>query len=83
MQPTGRKHFAGRLLRIHQQARHADKHRVTDESGLNFFSKRLEQGTFSWPKPAADTGEKWLQIQPTALTLLLDGIELKKCIKKV
>ena len=53
-----------------------------DESGLNFFSKWLEQGTFSWPKPAADTAENWLQIQPTALTLLLDGIELKKCMKK-
>ena len=53
-----------------------------DEGGLNYFSKRLEQDTFSWPKPAADTGEKWQQIHPTALTLLLDGIELKKCMKK-
>ena len=53
-----------------------------DESGLNYFSKRLEQGTFSWPTPAHETGEKWLRIQPTALTLLLDGIELKKCMKK-
>lgn len=53
-----------------------------DESGLNYFSKRLEQGTFSWPESAACKDEKWLRIHPTALTLLLDGIELKKCMKK-
>ena len=53
-----------------------------DGTGLCLFSKRLEQGQFSWPQPATITERKWLQIQPSALTLLLDGIELKNCIKK-
>ncbi|MBR2145209.1 MAG: IS66 family insertion sequence element accessory protein TnpB, partial [Akkermansia sp.] len=53
-----------------------------DGTGLCLFSKRLEQGQFSWPQTATMSDEKWLQIQPSALTLLLDGIELKNCMKK-
>lgn len=53
-----------------------------DGTGLCLFCKRLEQGTFSWPQSASLTDEKWLRIQPSALTLLLDGIELKNCMKK-
>ena len=53
-----------------------------DGSGLCLFSKRLEQGQFRWPQTATENNEKWVQIQPSALTLILDGIELKKCMKK-
>lgn len=53
-----------------------------DGTGLCLFNKRLEEGTFSWPKSATQSDEKWLQIQPSALSLLLDGIELKQCMKK-
>lgn len=53
-----------------------------DASGINFFSRRLEEGTYSWPKKAVNTDDKWMKIQPTALMLLLEGIELKNCMKK-
>ena len=53
-----------------------------DGTGLCLFCKRLEQGGFSWPQCAELKDDKWLQIQPSALALLLDGIELKKCMKK-
>ena len=53
-----------------------------DGTGLCLFCKRLEQGQFSWPQSATITEGKWLQIQPTALTLLLAGIELKNCMRK-
>ena len=53
-----------------------------DGTGLCLFCKRLEQGQFSWPQPATLSEGKWLQIQPTALALLLVEIELKKMHKK-
>ena len=53
-----------------------------DGTGLCLFCKRLEQGQFSWPQSATITEGKWMQIQPSALALLLDGIELKNCMKK-
>ena len=53
-----------------------------DRTGLCLFCKRLEQGQFSWPQSAVIDEGKWLQIQPSALALLLDGIELKNCMRK-
>ena len=53
-----------------------------DGTGLCLFCKRLEKGTFTWPQPASISEEKWMQITPSALSLLLDGIELKQCMKK-
>lgn len=50
--------------------------------GCASFAKRLEKGTFTWPQPASISEEKWMQITPSALSLLLDGIELKQCMKK-
>ena len=53
-----------------------------DSVTLMGVSKRLEKGTFTWPQPATYSEEKWMQITPSALSLLLDGIELKQCMKK-
>jgi transposase len=47
-----------------------------DGTGLWVLTKRLEQGTFSWPK-AVDGGTPKLCIRPEALALLTDGVDLR------
>lgn len=45
-----------------------------DRTGVCVLAKRLEQGTFSWPKPGSDP--RRLALAPEALQLILDGIDL-------
>lgn len=53
--------------------------------GLAIWYRRLEQGTFVFPKLAEDTGLSWsravgprgLEIRATDLAMLLDGVDLK------
>ena len=40
------------------------------------LTKRLEEGTFSWPKTAA-AGAVKLKLTPEALAMLTDGIDLR------
>ena len=40
------------------------------------MSKRLEQGTFSWPK-SAEAGRTKLSLTPEAFAMLTDGIDLR------
>ena len=47
-----------------------------DRTGLGVCTKRLEQGTFSWPAPAT-AGAAKLALTPVALTLLTDGVDLR------
>jgi transposase len=47
-----------------------------DGTGFWVMTKRLEQGTFSWPRAAAEGKEK-LRLAPEALALLTDGIDLR------
>jgi transposase len=47
-----------------------------DGSGLWIMSKRLESGTFSWPRGLEDTQKK-LSLRAEALEMLLSGIDLK------
>ncbi len=47
-----------------------------DGTGLWVMAKRLEQGTFYWPKQTnTNTGK--VKLTPEAMTLLLDGVDLK------
>jgi|SRR3989339_408653 len=48
-----------------------------DGTGLWVMIKRLEQGTFSWPK-GVDVENGKLQLSPEALALLLDGVDLRR-----
>jgi len=47
-----------------------------DGTGLWVMAKRLEQGTFYWPKQMDANTEK-VKLTPEAMTLLLDGVDLK------
>ena len=46
-----------------------------DGTGLWLMTKRLEQGTFFWPR-AAQEGQVKLELVPEAFALLTDGIDM-------
>ena len=47
-----------------------------DGTGLWVLTKRLEQGTFSWPKTTESDVTK-LKLTPQALAMLTDGVDLR------
>lgn len=47
-----------------------------DRSGLWVLAKRLEKGTFAWPK-GTEIREGKLRLTTTALAMLLDGIDMR------
>jgi transposase len=47
-----------------------------DGTGLWVLIKRLEEGTFAWPKSGQTEGVK-LKLAPEALAMLTDGIDLR------
>lgn len=47
-----------------------------DGTGFWVMTKRLEQGTFSWPRQV-ETDRVKMQLAPEALALLTDGIDLR------
>lgn len=46
-----------------------------DGTGVCVLAKRLEQGTFNWPRSTEPKAK--LKLTPQALQLLLDGVDLK------
>jgi transposase len=52
-----------------------------DGSGLWVLAKRLERGSFAWPK-GADVKDGKLRLSATALGFLLDGIDMRDGCKR-
>lgn len=52
-----------------------------DGTGLWVHAKRLERGTYRWPKPA-DTKNGKLSLEPAALAMLTDGIDLRDGMRR-
>ena len=46
-----------------------------DGTGMWLMCKRLEQGTFFWPR-AVEAGQTKLELKPEALAMLTDGIDM-------
>ena len=47
-----------------------------DGTGLWVLTKRLEQGTFAWPK-VVEPEQTTLRLHPEALAMLTDGVDLR------
>ena len=47
-----------------------------NDDGYAIWYKRLEEGTFAWPK-AEEIGAAKLALRPEALAMLTDGIDLR------
>jgi len=67
---------AGALFAFTNQRRNRVKLLYWDGSGMWIMTKRLEQGTFAWPK-GLDVENGKLPLKPEALALLLDGVDLR------
>lgn len=69
--------YAGHLFAFFNKAGNRCKILFWDRGGLVIYLKRLEQGKFR-PVRAAAAGESHVELDATALAMLLDGIDITR-----
>lgn len=74
LHPDGLKE--GALFVFTNKRRNRFKALYYDRTGVCVLAKRLEVGTFSWPS-ASKSGQQDLTLNPEALHLLFDGVDLR------
>lgn len=67
----------GALFAFTNKARNRLKILYFDGTGVWVFAKRIEQGRLTWPTHHQSQATK-LKIDPAAMTLLINGIDLKQ-----
>jgi transposase len=65
----------GALFAFTNKARRLIKVLYWDGTGMWMMTKRLEQGTFYWPR-ATDAQQAKLELRPEAFSMLTDGIDM-------
>jgi transposase len=72
---TGRDPLCGHLFLFRSRGGDRLKALYWDGDGYALWYKRLEEGTFKLPRPDADAGS--VELRPSELAMLLDGIDLR------
>jgi len=67
---------SGALFVFTNKRRNRIKTLYWDGTGMWVMIKRLEEGRFTWPKGIGASGK--LELAPEALSLLLDGVDLRQ-----
>lgn len=77
---TGQDPLSGHLFLFRSRGGDRLKILYWDADGYALWYKRLEEGTFKLPK--IEQGERSVQLRPSELAMMLDGIDLKS-VKRV